>query len=214
MAESCALDRSPTPVGRRVRTQELAQPLHARVYARLLVARRKHDLTQRSASGRERCCEAARHGIRARRVAAGCTDRDDRRKYARCPTEGHEGESSAERMADERSIAIGSKLSIDVRNKLLHEESREELLVPTQIRPTIDLIDTDDDLRWCGVVMQITDDVVAGSSDGDVVELPRVAVHEVRRLVALSSHVVVRRQAHVYDALLAENLRLYANQPR
>ena len=71
----------------------------------------------------------------------------------------------------ERSVAVGSELLIDARNELLDEESREEFLVPAQIHTAIDLIDTDHDLWRRGVVVSITDDVVARGGDGDVEEL-------------------------------------------
>jgi hypothetical protein len=77
------------------------------------------------------------------------------------------------------------------------------------------LIDPDDDLRRCGVVMrQVADDIVTGGGDGDVEELPHVSVEEIDRLVPPPCEAVVQRQAHVYDALLAEDLRRDAHDAR
>jgi hypothetical protein len=96
-------------------------------------------------------------------------------------------------VADERSVAVGSELPVDVWNELLDEESREELLVTAQVRTAIDLIDADHDLWRRGVVVSITDDVVARGGDGDVEELSHVAIEEIRRLVPSPCDAVVRR---------------------
>src|SRR5262249_52381413 len=82
------------------------------------------------------------------------------------------------------------------------------------IRATVALIDANDDLRRCGIVVHVADQVVFGRRHREIEELADVAVEQVRHLIPLLRDRIVRRQVDVYHAFFAEHLRRHTNGSR